>query len=77
MKSALTVWVIYERPSDHPDHFVLRAWDIFEGEATYREDVALADSLEQARTLLPLSEVPLVRLPRHPSDDAPIVESWI
>lgn len=71
----LTQYVIYERPRDFPNHWVVLAWDIVRGqlEPTPHGDVVLADSLEAARDSVPPG---LIRLGRNPSDEQTIVEVW-
>lgn len=70
----LTFWVIYQNPRDFPGKFVLRPQD------TSREGIRpwsvaqTFDSLVAARAAVPPG---LWHLPRDPSDDPVIVESWI
>lgn len=71
MTEVLTVWTIYERPIDHPDHWVLRAHDLPGGS---RETFEISDSLEGIRAKVPPY---LHRLRRDPNDDPAIYESWI
>jgi len=73
---ALTIWcyTIYERPSDYPDQFVVRAWFVERGAVTAYEPVGLADTLDDARALIPVGRE---RIPRVQSDDPVIVESWL
>jgi len=72
----LYMWVIYERPSDFPDAWVVRKWRTGPGG---RLEVALTcntfDSLERARA----EGVPAgtVRIHRGPNDDPVIVETWL
>jgi hypothetical protein len=69
------VWVVYEKPSDYPDDFVVRRQSATAGKVVAdRDPWAVVGSLEAARGLLPPG---LVRLDRHPSDDPNIVETWI
>lgn len=71
-------WVIYDHPADYPDHFVVRAWRIETGRDPLPGHTAhLADTLEEARELVPIQRLGLVRLERSPDDDATIVETWI
>lgn len=71
----LRLWVIYEHPKDYPDKFVVRGWNIEHG-GVNRPDksVLLADSLKEARELVPQG---LFHLPRFKDDDPVIVETWI
>lgn len=68
----LLVWTIYEKPSDHPAFFVARPHSSRRGAPV--AFVLLAPTLDGVRELLPPG---LTRLPRDPTDDPVIVESWI
>jgi hypothetical protein len=48
----LRCWVIYKHPSDYPDHYVVRQWLCTEPPTPFQE-AQLADTLEEARALLP------------------------
>lgn len=74
MSPDLEQWVIYERPADHPDHFVVRRWIIIPGKALPTDELHLADTLEEARAFIPPG---LTRMVRSPGDDPVIVEVWI
>lgn len=66
----LNLWVVYERPLDHPEHFVVRRWVLDRPTKDFR----LGRSLREVREFIPPG---LHRVPRHPNDDAKIVETWI
>ena len=68
------MWVIYERPKDHPDSFVVRRAEVYAGSKRFDEQCTLASSLEDARHALPRG---LTRLGRHPADEPSIVEVWV
>jgi len=67
----LPIFVVYDRPSDFPDHYVVRE---FRG-PTVALSALTFDDLESARAHL--AEHGLVRLDRHPSDDPKILETWL
>lgn len=69
----LDQWIVYERPLDYPRHYVVRRHEIGHGWHRPTGDVLLADSLQNARRLIPVG---LVRIPRSPEDDPTIVETW-
>lgn len=70
----LRQWVIYERPRDYPQDFVVREWLIVRGSSPQPTiNVRLAPTLEQARACVPRG---LFCIPRSPGDDAVIVETW-
>lgn len=75
MSDVLPMWVIYERPKDHPKYYVVRRWELRAGEREVpTDDVVFCDTLEQARTNIPAGRV---RLHRFPNDDAVIAEVWL
>jgi len=74
----LSMWVVYERPTDFPDHFVVRRFAIAANEVVAGagpDDMMLFDTLDAARKRM--SEMQLSCLRRHPSDEPQIVEMWL
>lgn len=69
----LLMFTIYEKPKDHPNGFMVRAWRVESKDPTPLEATRV-DTLEEARQLIPAG---MVKIPRDPSDDPVIVESWI
>lgn len=72
----LPMWTIYAHPLDHPDHFVVRSYTVVrDGRDGPERDskIALADSLEEARKLVPPG---LYCMTRSPLDEPQIVETW-
>ncbi len=68
--NSIPIFVIYDRPSDFPNHIVVRLW------RTERMSMAWTfATLEEARAALPLDD--LVRLERFEEDDPTIVEVWL
>lgn len=67
------VWVIYDHPSDHPDHFVVRRQFAGKGEIVIDQRCWLCNTLAEARQVIPPG---LVQFARNPEDDPVIVESW-
>jgi hypothetical protein len=74
--TVMEMYVVYKRPKDYPDHYVLRKWII--GAAKDRplpsEWFALADTLDAIRAQVPNG---FIRLERDPNDEPQIVECWI
>lgn len=68
------MWVITENPSDFPGKFVARKWLIGPGVRAVTDEHHVAESLSDVRCSLPAG---LARVPRDPTDDSVIVESWI
>ncbi len=82
MNTPLTIWVIYYGASNHPPgKWVVRAQDVggvspLESPDRIRRHRMFfeCDSLEEARAKVPIG---LYRMPRDPSDDPVIVETWL
>lgn len=79
-KDDLLVWTVYQRPSDFSEEFVARPFSVKTCDSTAGGPVSLgvhfkAPHLEMVRDAF--LRMGLTCLPRDPSDDANIVESWI
>lgn len=72
----ITQYVIYERPAEFPNHWVVLAWDVVSGqlEPVPHGEVVLTDSLDAARATVPPGHT---RIGRNPSDEQTIVEVWV
>jgi hypothetical protein len=72
----LIVWVVYERPRDFPDSFVVRRQAVMgKGKPILIDTtVHIAATLSKARKLLPNG---LIRLDRMDGDEPQIVETWV
>ena len=70
----LLMWVIYERPLDYPDSFVVRRWWAEAGKANADPQAALFKTLEEARASLPRG---LYCLGRTEGDEPQIREVWL
>ena len=71
----MRMYVIYWRPIDYPDSYVVRGWTI--GPGTMRSDeqpTAVTESLKKARGHIPAGMQ--ITLPSK-DDDPVIVEVWI
>ncbi len=72
----MTLWTIYDHPRDHPEHFVVRGWDIAMGTsgpvAVPRARQTLFTTLDAARAAMGGRAC----LGRSDGDDACIVETW-
>jgi hypothetical protein len=73
-EDGLQIFTIYDHPSDHPRHVVLRTWWITP-RTPPRTAEALCDTLDEARAVMLAAG--LVCLGRQPDEDPTIVESWI
>lgn len=74
--AVLTIYVVYRYPSDYPGKWVVRAQQISAGYVEiFREPTIVADTLEEARELIPLSADTCMT--RSPEDDPSIWECWM
>jgi hypothetical protein len=68
------MWTVYERPNDFPQGYVARRWVIAGGKATPTQTAFTASTLDEIRrNFAPW----FTCLPREPSDDPVIVETWL
>ena len=66
------VWIVYDHPRDHPNHFVVRvAWGPW-----YESRIQLAPTLELVRTAVQMEGASGFFAP-SPGDDPVIKETWI
>lgn len=72
---ALRQYVIYERPPEYPDSYMVMEWHIVrgEGEPVQAGIHAITSNLADARLAVPLG---LVLKARDDDDDPSIVELW-
>lgn len=77
MSNVLTLWVVYNNPSDFPGQFVARK---FEGNKFTKEHFADVELLKVREWIYEQADrigIWPVRFDRHPSDPAPVYETWI
>lgn len=76
MKTAiLSVWTVYDHPSDYPEGFVARRHEAYTDDTVAATaDAVFAPTLAGVRAKLPPH---LTLIARSPDDDPKIVESWI
>lgn len=75
MNAELGLFVVYGRPRDYPEGFVVRRWTAAAGVEARPDLVATYHpSLAAARASVPLG---LYRLERQTGDDPSIVEVWL
>lgn len=73
-RMGLSLWTIYERPTDYPDMFVARRWH---GSSVRHEptmDLRIGETLDSVRQQLPGG---LTNIGRKNGDEAQIVEVWV
>lgn len=69
------MWVVYDHPKDHPDHYVARLFMIGIGLEVPSGQIMRSRDLPTLREAL--ADLDLTCLPRNPSDDPVIIESWV
>lgn len=73
--SGLPIHTITHRPADLPYAvYAVRTFHVTPGTVTPGKLLGTADTLDDARRLVPPG---LVCVERHPDDDSAIVESWL
>jgi hypothetical protein len=70
----LNIWTIYYDPTDFPGKYVVRMLSVNQHGIATSSTARVADSLEEARKLIPPG---LIRLDRDPRDVQCIVEVWL
>lgn len=74
-KTMLSLWVIYDRPTDFPQSFVARLWQLQNGQMVPRDQVQTHPKLEVLRN--EFRKQGLTCIPRFTSDDPKIIEVWL
>lgn len=69
-RNQMDIYVVYEKPSDYPDHFAVRRYQMQEVVGS----PLLAESLEEARNKIPRGRV---NVGRTHGDVPSLVEVWI
>lgn len=67
-------WVIYRKPADYPQGYVVRRWLVDADAMVPDENAEYARNLEGARAKIPQG---MTSLPRLAGDDPCIVEVWM
>ena len=73
--TTLAMWTVYDHPSDYPDSYVARRFDVDADGPRPSDQVIAAPELAIIRKSL--HAFGLVPLGREPGDDPKIVETWI
>lgn len=69
---ALSIWTVYDHPSDWPDYFVARR-HLVPGGPT--DNIMVAKDLDALRETM--ESVGLVKMHRSAADEPTIIESWL
>lgn len=73
--NTLSMWTVYDHPSDLPHNFVARRFEVDAAGAVGTSDVLIAPNLRALRACL--ASRGLTPLCRAESDDPVIVETWL
>jgi len=71
----ISVWAVYDKPTDYPDRFVARRYQIAEGETTATEDVMISTDIEIIHHFM--QKLNLFRTEPFENDDKKIIEVWL
>jgi len=74
--TSLAMWAVYDHPSDYPDKFVARRFDVDASGPKPSASVIIMDDLDKLRDVLAF-ELHLTCLTRNEGDDPVIVETWL
>jgi hypothetical protein len=72
---ALSIWALFDRPSDYPAHAVARRSEVAGGIIHITEEIILADTVDELRH--EMKRRGLYWMPRQPGHDPAIVETWL
>lgn len=72
--AVLSMWVVCDHPSDHPDVVVARRHEISDGGHQPTGDLLTGATLEEVREQIPVG---FINIGRSDEDDPVIVESWV
>ena len=70
--NTLSLWTVYDHPTDYPDSYVARRFEVPGGPT---DDVLETETLEALRA--EFERRGLVCLPRASGDDPRIIETWL
>ncbi len=73
--NVLTMFTVYERPSDFPDHIVVRPCWVARGAIQHSPMACLFDSFLEAQE--EMAHTGLYWMPRYPADDPVIMGVWM
>ena len=75
MTNVLELWVVYDHPTDFPDCWVARKFEIHPDESKPTKETIQRLSIKSLRDAM--LDMALHVIPRSPGDDANIVEVWL
>lgn len=74
-QGVLSLWTIYNHPSDYPDNFVARRFTTDREGIHVTENVMVGQSLSGLRMVMRMSGLTCIQ--RSPQDDPKILETWL
>ena len=74
-QGVLSLWTVYDHPSDYPNNFVARRFTADSEGAHATENVMVGPSLSGLRMVMRMSGLTCIH--RSPGDDANILETWL
>jgi hypothetical protein len=80
LQDKLVMYVVYNRPRDYPEEFVIRRWFIGPDHDGILAQFMDTQLYARSRTLVGIrAEVPpgMFRMPRYDDDDPAIYETWV
>ena len=75
MTTALSIWTIYDHPTDYPQEFIARRHEITATGSVPTNDILVSRTLDGLRAEMEMRG--MYPLTREPDDDPCIVESWL
>lgn len=77
MSDPLSMWTVYDRPTDYPHGIIARRYEVTAEGAVPMLDCIAGPTLEAVREHLMHHAGMSVPLPRDPNDHPTVLETWI
>lgn len=74
--TALSMWTVYDVPTDYPGLFVARRYTVTAGRVEVTDDVKTSETLIGIREIIVTETGCTACIGRSPGDDPVIVETW-
>ena len=71
----VSMWTVYDHPTDYPEYYVARLFEVTAGRTKITTTVLVANSLDTIRS--EMRQRGLVCMSRQPEDDPKIMEVWL
>lgn len=76
VQNVMSMWTVYDRPSDYPKSYVARRYDVRPNEVSMSASIIIAPTLTKLRNILAF-DLHLTCIRRDPNDDPVILETWL